>query len=129
MGSSFLELGYSDSPWLFPSEIVPISLPFASKALVSIALIISVAPAWTRSSLSEPFQEGDTDRTQRPNEALTHADPRREMTRGRGMSQTFYVCGIQPALKKARRSVDCDQMPWSFQDGLFGNGSDFSSSI
>lgn len=43
---------------------------------------------------------------------------------GRGMSRAFYACGIQPALKKARCSVDYDQMPRTFQDGLFGDGSD-----
>lgn len=48
---------------------------------------------------------------------------------GRGMSRAFYVCGIQSALKKAGCSVDYDQMPWIFQDQLFGDGSDFKYSI
>ena len=45
------------------------------------------------------------------------------------MSQAFYVCGIQLALKMARRSVDYDQMPWTVQDRIFRDGSDFKSSF
>lgn len=88
------------------------SFNLASQSLVSTALITSVAPAWTPSSLSAPFQEGDNGWTPQPNEALTNAGPRGGMAGGRGMSRAFYVCGIQSALKMARRSVDLDQMPW-----------------
>lgn len=54
---SFLELGFSDSPPLPLGKIVPIPLTLLHRSLVSMALIISVAPAWTPSSLSKPFQE------------------------------------------------------------------------
>lgn len=57
-------------------------------------------------------------------------DPKGGMTWGPGhMSQAFYVHGIQSALKMARHSVDYDQMPWTFQDGLFRDGSDFKYSV
>lgn len=45
------------------------------------------------------------------------------------MSRAFYVCGSQSALKMAGRSVDYDQMPWTSQDELFGDGSDFKYPI
>lgn len=52
-----------------------------------------MAPAWTPSSLSGPFQKGDTHSTQRPNEGLTHSDPRRGTTQGPSTSRPSLPVG------------------------------------
>lgn len=68
------------------------SFNLASQGLVSTALIISVAPAWTPSSLSKPFQEGDTDSTQQSNEELTNAGPRGGEDSGAGACHGPFMC-------------------------------------
>lgn len=89
------------------------------------ALIISGAPAWTPSSRAKPFQEGDTDSTQLSKE-LTNAGPETGDDLGAGACHgAFYV----RALKMAGRSVDYDQMPQTFWDGLFQDGSHFKYAI
>lgn len=72
------------------------SFKLASQALVSTALITSVPPAGHSPTSPKPFQEGDTDPTQRPNEELTNVDPRSWRTWGPG-HVTGLLCVWNPA--------------------------------